>query len=163
AEAAQVARAREDRYVVEVGADTGRPALDVLLQAGLERLLGRQLALVGEPRLWQAELARAVRESRRQRRDRPPPRLYPRPAQLRAQLLGRAQVGAVQPRPLLPADQHLALRGRRAAAAVQRHAGRLLAEPDQLRLVARPRREALRAHVQRLEQVRLANAVLADD
>ena len=38
-----------------------------------------------------------------------------------------------------------------------------LAEADQLRVLARARREALRHHVQRLEQVRLADAVAADD
>jgi hypothetical protein len=45
----------------------------------------------------------------------------------------------------------------------QRDARRALAEADQLRVRARARREALRRKVQRLEQVRLAGAVLADD
>ena len=38
----------------------------------------------------------------------------------------------------------------------------MLAEPDQPRLRARPRREALRPDVQRLEQVRLPGAVRPD-
>jgi len=37
-----------------------------------------------------------------------------------------------------------------------------LAEADELRIGARPRREPLRADVQRLEQVRLADTVRAD-
>ena len=43
--------------------------------------------------------------------------------------------------------------------AAQRDPSRLLAEADELRVGARPRREALRADVQRLEQVRLPRAV----
>jgi hypothetical protein len=39
----------------------------------------------------------------------------------------------------------------------------VLAEPDQLAVVPRPRREALRREMQRLEQVRLPGAVPADD
>jgi hypothetical protein len=39
----------------------------------------------------------------------------------------------------------------------------VLAEADELRVAARARREALRAEVQRLEQIRLAGAVLAND
>jgi hypothetical protein len=39
---------------------------------------------------------------------------------------------------------------------------RRLAETDELRVGARPRREPLRADVERLEQVRLADAVRAD-
>ena len=46
---------------------------------------------------------------------------------------------------------------------LQRDARAALAEADQLPVRARPRREALRADVQRLEQVRLARAVLPDD
>jgi hypothetical protein len=38
-----------------------------------------------------------------------------------------------------------------------------LAEVDELALAPRPRRESLRADVQRLEQVRLPRAVRADD
>src|SRR5207249_4438647 len=76
--------------------------------------------------------------------------------ELRAQLLGRAEVRAVQPRALLRADEHLGLRRGGPASPVQRHTRRLLAEADQLRLVPRTRREALRAYVQRLEEVRLA-------
>jgi len=38
-----------------------------------------------------------------------------------------------------------------------------LPEPDQVALGARPRREALRPDVQRLEQVRLPRPVLTDD
>src|SRR5205807_5499325 len=41
--------------------------------------------------------------------------------------------------------------------------GGLLSEADQLRVLARPRREALRADVQRPEQVRLAGAVRTDE
>ena len=55
-------------------------------------------------------------------------------------------------------DRH-AGRARRAA----RSRAAVRAEADQLRVGARPRREALRAEVQRLEQVRLAGAVRADD
>jgi hypothetical protein len=43
------------------------------------------------------------------------------------------------------------------------HARRRLAEPDQLAVVARAGREALRREVERLEEVRLADAVAADD
>jgi hypothetical protein len=43
------------------------------------------------------------------------------------------------------------------------HAGGVLAEADQLGVVTGPRREALRCQVQRLEQVRLADPVPADD
>jgi hypothetical protein len=45
----------------------------------------------------------------------------------------------------------------------QLDAGGLGAEADQLRVIARPRREPLRADMQRLEQVRLAGAVRAGD
>ena len=45
----------------------------------------------------------------------------------------------------------------------QRDRGAVLAEADQLAVRTRARREALRADVQRLEQVRLAGAVLAHD
>jgi hypothetical protein len=38
-----------------------------------------------------------------------------------------------------------------------------LAKSNQLAVCARPRREPLRADVERLEQVRLAGTVLADD
>jgi hypothetical protein len=38
-----------------------------------------------------------------------------------------------------------------------------LAKTDQLALGARPRREALRSDMERFEQVRLADAVVADD
>jgi hypothetical protein len=47
--------------------------------------------------------------------------------------------------------------------AVERDRRRLVAEADQVAVGPRSRREALRADVQRLEQVRLAGAVLADD
>ena len=43
------------------------------------------------------------------------------------------------------------------------HARSRLAEADQLRVLARARREPLRHDVQRLEQVRLADTVAADD
>jgi hypothetical protein len=43
------------------------------------------------------------------------------------------------------------------------HARGRLAEPDQLAVVAGARRKALRREVERLEQVRLADAVAADD
>ena len=45
----------------------------------------------------------------------------------------------------------------------QRECGFALAEANQVALDARAGREALRADVERLEQVRLAGAVLADD
>ena len=45
----------------------------------------------------------------------------------------------------------------------ERDAGGGLAEADQLRVLPRAWREALRRDVQRLEQVRLADAVRADD
>jgi hypothetical protein len=45
----------------------------------------------------------------------------------------------------------------------QRDRRATLAESDQLRVRPRSRREALRADVQRLEQVRLAGAVLTDE
>ena len=44
-----------------------------------------------------------------------------------------------------------------------RHASSGLAEADQLAVVTRARREALGREVKRLEQVRLADAVAADD
>jgi hypothetical protein len=46
---------------------------------------------------------------------------------------------------------------------VQGDPGGALAEPDELRVGARPWREPLRPDVQRLEQVRLARAVRAHD
>jgi hypothetical protein len=46
---------------------------------------------------------------------------------------------------------------------LERDEGAALAEADQLPVGAGPGREALRADVERLEQVRLAGAVLADD
>jgi hypothetical protein len=47
-----------------------------------------------------------------------------------------------------------------AAGGLERDERRVLAEADQLAVGARARREALRAEVQRLEQVRLAGTVL---
>jgi hypothetical protein len=57
-------------------------------------------------------------------------------------------------------QRHLERRLR--AAAGDDDARRLLAEADQLRVLARARREPLGADVQRLEQVRLADAVRPD-
>ena len=85
---------------------------------------------------------------------------------LRPQLLGRAQRRAVHGCALrrTGAERDLELdRDRRRAPTAQRHPGGALAEADQLRVGARARREALRADVQRLEQVRLAGAVRPDD
>jgi hypothetical protein len=45
----------------------------------------------------------------------------------------------------------------------QRHDRCVLAEADQVAVGARPRAEPLSADVERLEQIRLAGAVLADD
>ena len=69
---------------------------------------------------------------------------------LRAELLGRAQRGAVQPsracrRPTRPSTSIST--GTVAATAPNRGSRALLAEADQLRVVARPRREALRPDV----------------
>jgi hypothetical protein len=50
-----------------------------------------------------------------------------------------------------------------AALARDAHAGRLGSEADQLRVVARSRRESLRADVERLEEIRLACAVRPRD
>src|SRR3954454_1243232 len=53
---------------------------------------------------------------------------------------------------------------RRAGAVTdQGYARSLSSEADQVRIAARPGREALRADMQRLEQVRLAGAVWTDD
>jgi hypothetical protein len=57
-------------------------------------------------------------------------------------------------------QRHLERRPRPAAG--DRDPGRLLAEADQLSILTRPRREPLRADMQRLEQVRLADAVWPD-
>jgi hypothetical protein len=80
---------------------------------------------------------------------------------LRAQLLGRAYRRPVQAGALaLPRLQrHLELDRHTAAHSAERNPARLLPEADQLRIGARARREALRADVQRLEQVRLAGPV----
>jgi hypothetical protein len=83
---------------------------------------------------------------------------------LGAKLLGRAERSAVQPRLLRVAgpqgDLDLQLRAR--ARTRQLDPRGLRAEPDELGVVATTRRKALRADVQRLEQVRLAGAVPAD-
>ena len=84
---------------------------------------------------------------------------------LAAQLLGRAQPRAVQRRPLAARRARASPRARAATPprdAAQRDPRRVAPEADQLRVGARPRREALRADVQRLEQVRLAGAVRPD-
>src|SRR5205085_7624346 len=79
--------------------------------------------------------------------------------------LRRAERRAVQPRSLrLAAPEYDLERERRPGArALERNPRGRLAEADQLRVRARPRREALRSHVQRLEQVRLPRAVRPDD
>jgi hypothetical protein len=81
-----------------------------------------------------------------------------------AQLLGRAERGAVHARLLCisRAQGHLDLEPPGAQSACQLDPGGLGPEADELRVVAAPRREALRADVQRLEQVRLARPVLTD-
>ena len=84
---------------------------------------------------------------------------------LAAELLGRAEPRTVHLRPLA-LDRRTAQTPIRSGAAPRVPSSRiraaLLAEADQLGVGARPRREALRADVQRLEQVRLAGAVRAD-
>ena len=84
---------------------------------------------------------------------------------LAAQRLGRREARAVQPRLLRLAltQRHRDRHGRRHPPSLDLHAARRLAEADQLRIVSRARREALRRDVQRLEQVRLAGTVTADD
>ena len=86
--------------------------------------------------------------------------------ELAAELLRRAERGAVETRPLAARS---ALRttetvtGTAPLRPASSIAGGRRAVPDQLRVRARARREALRADVERLEQVRLAGAVRAGD
>ena len=61
------------------------------------------------------------------------------------------------------AQGHRELERRSISDALDEHARGRLAEADQLRVLARPRGEALRHYMQRLEQVRLADAVATDD
>ena len=83
---------------------------------------------------------------------------------LASQRLGRRQACAVQRRLLrLPlAERHGELERRRATAAANRDACGRLAEANELRVLAGARREPLRRDVQRLEQVRLPDAVRPD-
>ena len=80
---------------------------------------------------------------------------------LSAQLLRCAQARPVQARPLATAEleRHLQLDGHAGAVAAERDPCCIAAEPHELLIGPRPRREALRPHVQRLEQVRLAGSV----
>ena len=80
---------------------------------------------------------------------------------LRAQLLGGAQRRTVQRRALARArlEHDLDLQRHRRPAAAHGDPRRRLAEADQLRVLPRPRREALRRDVERLEQVRLPDPV----
>ena len=85
---------------------------------------------------------------------------------LAAQRLGGREPGAVQARllRLALAKRHARARAaRRSRVAADHDAAGRLAEADQLRVLPRARREALRRDVQRLEQVRLADAVSPDD
>jgi len=83
---------------------------------------------------------------------------------LGAQLLGRPQRRAVQLRALPRLLQRDLERERSTiAGAGQRDPGGRGADPDELLVGARPGREALRAQMQRFEQVRLAGTVRAGD
>jgi hypothetical protein len=84
---------------------------------------------------------------------------------LAAELLGRLQPCPVQARPLRgPGVQDdVDLERRPAAGAGERDSRAFSPEADQARIGARAGREALGADVQRLEQVRLAGPVRADD
>ena len=85
---------------------------------------------------------------------------------LASQRLGRRQPSRRSAAPPSPgpaaASREISTASRRACRR-RRRAPRRLAEADQLRVLARARREALRRDVQRLEQVRLADAVRPDD
>src|SRR5204863_9604767 len=83
---------------------------------------------------------------------------------LGTQLLRCAQRRAVDLSLLRSAnlDRQLELERRAAACPLQCDSPRAFSESDELRVRARARRKPLRADVQRLEQVRLAGAVLAD-
>jgi hypothetical protein len=83
----------------------------------------------------------------------------------RAELLGRGGRRAVETNPLALAERHRHLRPHRRAAlaAHEADARGLLAEADEPRLGPCARREPLGADVDRLEQVRLADAVRAYD
>ena len=83
---------------------------------------------------------------------------------LGAELLGRAERSAVQPRLLRVAGPQgdLDLQLRAPARTRQLDSRGLPTEPDELPVVTTTRRKALRADVQRLEQVRLAGTVPAD-
>jgi hypothetical protein len=80
---------------------------------------------------------------------------------LAAQLLGRAQLRPVQLRPLsvLELERHLDRSRTAAEVALERDPRPGGAQPDELLVGARSGGEALRPHVQRLEQVRLAGPV----
>ena len=78
---------------------------------------------------------------------------------LLADQLGLSEKESEHAQPLLA----LRPKGAQIAVTVQRNSRSLLAEPDESRVAARPRREALRPDVQRLEEVRLARAVRAHD
>jgi len=84
---------------------------------------------------------------------------------LAAELLGRPQLRSVQARPLRGAgvQDDVEVERRAAPFASQGDSRAFTAEANQARVGAGARREALRADMQRLEQVRLAGAVRADD
>ena len=237
AEAAQVAAGRENADVVEVRPEARRAALEVAVEAGLERRGSRRLALVAqlacgrpsssarsakrgaarrpqrarpatssapEPTTCSVHGASASRVEKpapraaaRRCAERPPRRTRPRdrpragerrpstrskyarraagPPLTTARRSGVKTSVATSPRscsaarsrapfsvarfPCRAARVTSSSSGTPAAVAAQRDPSLPPAEADELRVGARPRREALRADVQRLEQVRLAGAV----
>ena len=81
-----------------------------------------------------------------------------------AELFCRVERRAVQPDALAltRGDRHLRIDGSACLGALEPHPRRLIAEANETGLRARPRGEPLRADVQRLEEVRLTDAVRAD-
>src|SRR5437764_544509 len=75
AERAQVAAAREDAHVVEVGPEARRPAFQVPRRACLQLADARRLRLVGELAAGEAELLGPLAEARLELRDGLPPPL----------------------------------------------------------------------------------------
>ena len=121
------------------------------------RVLGRQRRTAGSSRPSDAVEVRAARGGPALD-DRQPVGREDERRHLGAELLGRAQRRAVQLRPLASPRRSVtsSSSGRPPLSPRERDPRAVGAEADELRVRPRPRREALRADVQRLEQVRLA-------
>ena len=112
AELAEVTVAAGNEHVVEMRAEPGGAAVDVLVHAPLERFLRRRLRLVPEPRARQAELVRARGERRRQRCQRRPAELDQHCAERRDALGPRFERRAVRQPRLHPPQRRVPLRER---------------------------------------------------